>query len=130
MHLLLVDDDPLYLKMVRGWLSEKYLITVVKSGVQALAYLEGHTADLILLDYDMPGMSGSQVFEQIRQNPATAGIPVIFLTGRSDRESVERVMGQSLEGYLLKTMNRDSIVNAIDSFLSSGILPEETEEQT
>ncbi len=93
MHLLLVDDDPLYLKMVRGWLSEKYLITVVKSGVQALAYLEGHTADLILLDYDMPGKSGSQVFEQIRQNPATAGIPVIFLTGRSDRESVERVMG-------------------------------------
>ncbi len=130
MHLLLIDDDPLYLKMVRGWLSEKYLITVVKSGVQALAYLEGHTADLILLDYDMPGMSGSQVFEQIRQNPATAGIPVIFLTGRSDRESVERVMGQSPEGYLLKTMNRDSIVNAIDSFLSSGILPEETEEQT
>ena len=130
MHLLLIDDDPLYLKMVRGWLSEKDLITVVKSGVQALAYLEGHTADLILLDYDMPGMSGSQVFEQIRQNPATAGIPVIFLTGRSDRESVERVMGQSPEGYLLKTMNRDSIVNAIDSFLSSGILPEETEEQT
>ena len=130
MHLLLVDDDPLYLKMVRGWLSEKYMITAVKSGVQALAYLEGHTANLILLDFDMPGMSGSQVFERIRQNPATAGIPVIFLTGRSDRESVDRVMGQSPEGYLLKTMNRDSIVNAIDSFLSSGILPEETEEQT
>ncbi|MCR5321820.1 MAG: response regulator [Lachnospiraceae bacterium] len=129
-HLLLVDDDPLYLKMVRGWLAEKYLITAVKSGSQALAYLDGHTADMILLDFEMPEMSGSQVFEKIRQNPHTSGIPVIFLTGRSDRESIQHVMGQSPEGYLLKTMERDSIVKAIDTFLSSGILPEETEEQT
>ena len=63
-----------HLKMVRGWLAEKYLITAVKSGSQALAYLDGHTADLILLDFEMPEMSGSQVFEKIRQNPHTSGI--------------------------------------------------------
>ena len=128
-HLLLVDDDPLYLKMVRGWLADKYLITAVKAGSQALAYLEGHTADLILLDYEMKEMNGPEVFERIRNNPATAGIPVIFLTGRSDKESIQRVMGQSPEGYLLKTMDRDSIVKAIDNFLSSGFLPEETEDK-
>lgn len=127
MHLLLVDDDPLYLKMVRGWLSEKYMITAVKSGSQALSYLEGHTADLILLDYEMPGMSGAGVFEELKKDPQTADIPVIFLTGKSDSESVRLVMGQSPEGYLLKTMNRESIVAAIDNYFSSGTLPEETE---
>ncbi len=127
MHLLLVDDDPLYLKMVRGWLSEKYMITAVKSGSQALSYLEGHTADLILLDYEMPGMTGARVFEELKKDPQTAGIPVIFLTGKSDSESVRLVMGQSPEGYLLKTMNRESIVAAIDNYFSSGTLTEETE---
>ncbi len=128
-HLLLVDDDPLYLKMVRGWLADKYMITAVKAGSQALAYLEGHTADLILLDYEMKEMNGPEVFERIRKNPATAAIPVIFLTGRSDRESIQRVMVQSPEGYLLKTMDRDSIVKAIDQFLSSGTLPGESEDK-
>lgn len=122
MHLLLVDDDPLYLKMVRGWLSDKYLITAVKAGSQALSYLEGHSADLILLDFEMKDMDGSEVFERIRQNPATACIPVIFLTGRSDEETIQHVMSKSPEGYLLKTMDRDSIVQAIDDFFSSGTL--------
>ena len=129
MHLLLVDDDPLYLKMLRGWLAEKYMITAVKSGSQALAYLEGHKADLILLDYEMPEMTGSKVLELIRQNPEAADLPVIFLTGRSDEESIKRIMGQSPAGYLLKTMDRDSIVKAIDQFLTSGSLPEKTEER-
>ncbi len=128
-HILLVDDDLSYLKMVRGWLSEKYQVTAVKTGSQALAYLEAHTADIILLDFEMPDMNGPQVFERIRQKPQAAGIPVVFLTGRSDEETIRRVMEQSATGYLLKSMDRNSIVKAIDGFFSSGIFSAETEEQ-
>lgn len=121
MHILLVDDDLSYLKMVRGWLSDKYEITAVKSGSQALAYLEGHTADIILLDHEMPEMNGPQVYEQLRQKPETAGIPVVFLTGMTDEGSLQGLVGESVVGYLLKSMDRNSIVKAIDGFFETGI---------
>lgn len=128
-HILLVDDDLSYLKMVRGWLSEKYQITAAKSGNQALAYLEGHAVDLILLDFEMPEMNGPQVLLQIRQKPQAAEIPVAFLTGSSDQDAVQRDIGQSVSGYLLKTMDRDSIVKAIDNFFRSGLFSTETEDE-
>ena len=65
-RILLVDDDPTFLKMLQGWLHEKYNITAVKSGMQAITYLANHTPDLILLDYDMPITPGPQVMEMIR----------------------------------------------------------------
>ena len=121
-NILLVDDDPLYRKMVRGWLSDKYTVMAVKSGSQALKYLEGHTPDLMLLDCEMPEMSGPEVFERIRQNPATEDIPVIFLTGTAGLEGLQQGIGRPPEGHLLKNMNRDSILQAIDDFFDRGTL--------
>ena len=125
--LLLVDDDPLYQKMVRGWLSETYKVAAVKSGAQAIKYLGSHTPDLILLDCEMPQMSGPEVFERLKADPSTADIPVFFLTGASERESIESIestTGRSPEGYLLKTMDRDSILGEIKVFF------DETEEHS
>lgn len=120
--ILLVDDDPLYLKMLRGWLTDKYEITVVKAGSQAISFLREHKVDLILLDYEMKEMNGAEVLERLRENPETADIPVIFLTGASDDETIQRVMKQSPAGYLLKSLDKDSIVKVIDNFFSSGTL--------
>ena len=50
--LLVVDDDITFLKMVKKWLMDKYQVTIVKSGMQAIKYIKGHRPDLILLDYD------------------------------------------------------------------------------
>lgn len=115
-RILLVDDDPTFLKMLQGWLSDKYRITAVKSGMQAITYLANHTPDLILLDYDMPITPGPQVMEMIRSEFNASEIPIIFLTGKSDRESIMSVMRLRPQGYLLKTMSRDDIVSAIDNF--------------
>ena len=118
-RILLVDDDPTFLKMLQGWLSDKYRITAVKSGMQAITYIANHTPDLILLDYDMPITPGPQVMEMIRSEFNSSEIPIIFLTGKSDRESIMRVMKLKPQGYLLKTMGRDDIVAAIDNFFIS-----------
>lgn len=115
-HILLVDDDGSYLKMMQSWLSPYYKLTIVNSGMQAITYIATNTPDLILLDYDMPVTSGSQVLEMIRSEPSSAGIPVIFLTGRSDRDSVEKVMRLKPEGYLLKSMKKQDIVDAVNRF--------------
>jgi CheY-like chemotaxis protein len=118
-RILLVDDDPTFLKMLQGWLSDKYRITAVKSGMQAITYIANHKPDLILLDYDMPITPGPQVMEMIRSEFDSSEIPIIFLTGKSDRESIMRVMKLKPQGYLLKTMSRDDIIAAIDNFFST-----------
>lgn len=118
-HILLVDDDVVFLKMMQSWFSSRYRITVVRSGMQAITYIAAHTPDLILLDYDMPITPGPQVLEMIRSEPSSAKIPVIFLTGKSDRESVMSVMRLKPEGYLLKTMSKGDIINSIDHFFES-----------
>ena len=118
-HILLVDDDPTFLKMLQGWLSEKYRITAVKSGMQAITYIANHTPDLILLDYDMPITPGPQVMEMIRTEVSASEIPIIFLTGKSDRESIMSVMRLKPQGYLLKSMSKDDIVASIDEFFEN-----------
>ena len=114
--ILLVDDDPTFLKMIKGWLSERYRVTIVTSGAQALMYIADNRPDLILLDYDMPVTSGPQVLEMIRSETKVDNIPVIFLTGKGDRESVMKVVALKPDGYLLKSMERHKLVAAIDEF--------------
>ncbi|SHK47269.1 Response regulator receiver domain-containing protein [Selenomonas ruminantium] len=115
-NILLVDDDGTFLKMIKDWLSTKYRITIVTSGAQALMYIADNKPDLILLDYEMPVTSGPQVLEMIRSETRLDSIPVIFLTGKGDRESVMKVLALKPDGYLLKSMERSKLVAAIDEF--------------
>ena len=117
--ILIVDDDVTFLKMVRKWLSWKYHVTTVKSGMQAIRHLASHTPDLILMDYDMPVTNGSKLTEMIRSEPETEAIPIIFLTGKADRETVYNVMGLNPQGYLLKSMNQSDLTSAIDKYFES-----------
>ena len=118
-HILLVDDDVTFLRLMQEWLSMKYRITAVKSGMQAITYIAVHTPDLILLDYDMPITPGPQIMEMIRSEPNSAGIPIIFLTGKSDRESVMNVMRLKPQGYLLKSMSKEEITAAVDNYFTT-----------
>jgi CheY-like chemotaxis protein len=115
-NILLEDDDSTFLKMVKDWLSTKYRVTIVTSGAQALMYIADNTPDLILLDYEMPVTSGPQVLEMIRSESKVDSIPVIFLTGKGDRESVMKVLALKPDGYLLKSMERLKLIAAIDDF--------------
>ncbi|MBQ9564291.1 MAG: response regulator [Synergistaceae bacterium] len=118
--ILLVDDDTTFLKMMQSLLGTKYRVAAVSSGAAAMEYiLAGHEADLILLDYDMPVMTGPEVLEALRANPALPHIPVIFLTGKNDRDSVVSVMSLKPEGYILKSMGRDDILASLDKFFKA-----------
>lgn len=115
-QLLLVDDDITFLKMMQKWLGTKYRVAAARSGPQALSYLAEHTVNLILLDYEMPLMDGPKVLELLRSQPKTANIPVIFLTGKNDPESVRSVMSLKPASYLLKSKNKEEILQSLDSF--------------
>lgn len=115
-QILLVDDDITYLQMMQKWLGTVYRVAAARSGPQAVSYLAGHTADLILLDYEMPLMNGPKVLDLLRSKPQTASIPVIFLTGKDDQQSVMNVMSLKPAGYLLKSMNKEDILASLERF--------------
>ena len=117
-HVLIVDDDETFLKTVRNWLMRQYRVTIVTSGAQALMYVADKQPDLILLDYEMPVTSGPKVLEMLRSEPKTAQIPVIFLTGKGDRDSVMQVLALKPEGYILKSSGRDKLVESVGTFFT------------
>ncbi len=117
---LIVDDDPSYMGLVREWLKTEYKVAMAVSGLQALKWLGKNSADLILLDHEMPVTSGPQVLEMLRSDPDTANIPVIFLTGKGDKESVMQVVALKPEGYFLKTIEREELLNNLRNFFKTG----------
>ncbi len=114
--ILIVDDDPNYMGLVREWLKDTYKISMANSGLRAIKWLGSNKVDLILLDYEMPVTDGPQVLEMLRSDEETKGIPVIFLTGKDDKESVMSVLSLKPEGYILKTSGKEEIVNTISKF--------------
>ena len=116
--ILLVDDDTIFLKMMKSWLEKYYRVTIVTSGTQALMYLADNKPDLILLDYEMPVTSGPQVLEMIRSETKVGKVPVMFLTGKSDKESIVKVLALKPDGYLLKSLNREQILSTVNQFFA------------
>lgn len=114
--ILVVDDSSVMLHNLKGWLEDKYQIVLADSGVSAIKSMAKSKPDLILLDYEMPIADGKQVMQMIRSEMEFADIPIIFLTGKGDRDSVLEVMALRPEGYLLKSMRPDEIIQAIDDF--------------
>ena len=114
--ILIVDDDPNYLGLVRDWLKGTYKVSMANSGLQAIKWLGKNKADLILLDHEMPVTSGPQVLEMLRSDVDTASIPVMSLTGKRDKESVMAVLSLRPEGYFLKTIEREELLLQLKDF--------------
>ena len=118
-RILIVDDDSVYALMVHSWLKDKYYINVVESGTQALKWLTTNETDLILLDYEMPVTSGAKVLEMLRNDEELKDIPVMFLTEKSSKEHVMRVLDLKPEDYILKSILRDDLRDKLDAFFES-----------
>ncbi len=117
--ILVVDDDPTMLNTLKAWLSDKYLTYMANSGMNAISLLARHKVDLILLDYEMPVVTGAKVLEMIRSESSTSDIPVMFLTAKGDREHVMEVLALKPVKYLLKTMPREEILEQIEEFFEN-----------
>ena len=83
-NILLVDDDPAMIQLLARILAGVGNLRFATSGVDALQLARESVPDLILLDAEMPGMSGFQVLDALKAEPAMADVPVIFVTSHSD----------------------------------------------
>ena len=114
--ILIVDDDVTYMRMIRDWLKDIYRVGMANSGIQAITWLAKNKADLILLDYEMPITPGPQVLEMLKTEAQTSTIPVMFLTGKSDRDSIMKVLELKPVDYLLKTIDRDGLRDKLQKY--------------
>ena len=114
-HILVVDDDPMMLKLIKEQLKDNYTVATAINGAIALKFLENKKTDMIILDYEMPGESGADVLKKIRDNEVTSNLPVVFLTGITDREKIKKVIGLKPQGYLIKPIEREQLLQIISN---------------
>lgn len=101
--ILVVDDDTSNLRMASRILSaEQMRVSCLKSGEDALAFLQDNRPDLILLDVHMPGMDGFEALAAIRSGSETADIPVIFLTADDDSSTETRGLEAGAKDFIKK----------------------------
>lgn len=117
--ILVVDDSPLVLRNIKNILDEKYKTFLATSGEQALKMILQKEPDLILLDYEMPGMDGKVTFEAIREDEFARDIPVVFLTSIADRKQIYAVLKSYPAGYILKPPDKERLLSTIEDVLSN-----------
>jgi two-component system, cell cycle response regulator len=116
--LLLVDDIPENLKILRGKIASfKCRLTFAMNGVQAIERATETLPDLILLDLMMPGMNGLDVCKQLKQNPATTDIHVIFLTASNDVSHLQQAFAVGAGDYVTKPFRAEELIARITNHL-------------
>lgn len=112
-NVLVIDDDLETLETIKLYLSGFAMVTAVSNGRQALQQVLQQHFDLILLDIEMPVMNGFKTLEQLRNLEECINIPIVMLTGKSDKYSVMNSITMGIDGYLLKPVSKDALIEKI-----------------
>ncbi|MGY0583469.1 MAG: response regulator [Paraglaciecola chathamensis] len=115
---LIVDDEPANLRVLKKILGDLYRLTFAKSGEEALRLVERELPDLILLDVMMPGMTGFDVCQALKQNPLSKGIPVMFVTALSDDVDEAKGFDVGAVDYITKPVSPAVVKARVRTHLS------------
>jgi len=119
-YVLVVDDSPENLLLMARILEERYRVKVAKNGERALVLAAtAPQPDLILLDVMMPGMDGYEVCERLKNQPATANIPVIFLTARTAVEDETHGFECGAVDFISKPVNPAVLLSRVNAHLQA-----------
>jgi len=122
--ILIVEDDPQIGQMVVYWLNQEgYTTELMTTGPDGLQLLRSFNFDLIILDWELPGMSGYEVMEKFRQDGGNT--PIIFLTGRTDIDSKATSLDGGADDYMTKPCDPRELAARVRSMLRrpAGLLP-------
>lgn len=116
-NILVIDDDKNILRLIKSACGEHFNITTMLNADLIDKYFENKSVNLILLDYEMPGENGPQVFQRLRKIPNAMETPIVFLTGVSDRSKIQEVLSLKPQGYVLKPINMEKLFSTIYSLI-------------
>lgn len=117
-RILIVDDEPANLKVMREVLGNQYRMSFAKSGAAALALLEKEQPKLILLDIMMPDMNGFEVCEILKSTPALSHIPIIFVTALGDESDEFKGFELGAVDYITKPISPAIVRARVKTHLS------------
>ena len=116
---LIVDDEMLSQTVLQATLSETYTCHCVSSGKDALAWLTNHYPDLIVLDMNMPGMSGLEVCQQLKAEANTAHIPVIFVTATDSVETQNACWEAGASDFVQKPIVSSTLLHRVRTHIQN-----------
>ncbi len=116
--ILVVDDNPQNLELLQAYLEDLgcKVISAV-DGVEAMQAVTDHSPDLILLDIMMPRMSGFEVCRRLKEDQATADIPVVMVTALNELGDIERAVAAGTDDFLSKPINKLELLTRVKSLL-------------
>jgi CheY-like chemotaxis protein len=120
MHTVLIaDDDAISLEVLKAMLSAFPLtILTAESGQQALELTRAEDPELLILDYDMPQMTGADVCRELRQEPAFEDLPIIALTGHQSMTELNACRAAGMNDTLYKPVSPDDLATLLREHLS------------
>ena len=126
--ILVVDDHEQNLELLQAYLEEiGCRIRTASDGIQALAEIEAEQPDLVILDVMMPRMSGYQLCEKVKGDPATRDIPVVMVTALSEVGDVEKAVESGADDFLTKPVYKLELVTRAKSLLRVRLLRRQLE---
>jgi len=117
--ILAIDDNATQLKIFEKFLSSRYELALVKSASEAIGLMQTRDFDLILLDIEMPDVSGFEFLHEIRKIPNYMFKPVIIVTSHSEPDFLAHAKHSSASGVLVKPVKSNRLYQAIESAISS-----------
>ncbi|MBV9469278.1 MAG: response regulator [Abitibacteriaceae bacterium] len=122
--ILAADDDKTILRLVKMHLEKQgHIVTTANNGKEALQRLPTDRPDLLVLDVEMPEMTGLELLAKLRENPATANLPVIMLTGRNADTDVYEGWQAGANVYLTKPFRPEELIKVVQQTLQETDMP-------
>ncbi|HXG87595.1 MAG TPA: response regulator [Vicinamibacterales bacterium] len=120
LSIVLAEDEPDIQLVARLALKRAgFTVRVVNNGIEAIAAATAERPDAILLDWMMPELDGPATCRRLKADPATAAIPVIFLTARSQEVEIQRGLALGAAGYITKPFNALTLGDEVNQVLAS-----------
>lgn len=124
LRVLLADDNPTDRLLAQEAFDEQELpveLTLCESGAEALAYMRshhGHLPDVLLLDINMPGMTGLDVLAEMKNSPELLHIPVVMLTTSQNSTDVQAAYTLQANSYLVKSPDFHGFLEQVEAFIT------------
>ena len=127
-YVLIAEDDPDIARLLCEGIGDRLSIAthVVPNGALVPDALADRRPDLLVLDVMLPGLSGLDVFDLVRNDPAFAGVPVLFLTGSPERAR-EAFSPSGVHRVMSKPFDVDELVSVVDEMTTAGMRANEAE---